>query len=99
MPLPTIPSASVEYVHAPVTGTFTTSMAVEMAVVTADHEPTSGDWHAASWDGDNGDADAKILIGTGTAIGALTDGMYGVWVRITATPEVPVLFSGALRIT
>lgn len=99
MPMLAIPSASVEYLRSTITGTFTTSMPVEMAVVQADSEPDSGDWHAATWDGADGDADAKVLIGTGSAIGALSDGLYDVWVRVTATPEVPVLYAGRMHIT
>lgn len=95
----TIPSTSIEYLHAPVTGTFTTGMTVHMAIVIADSEPTSGDWKTAAWDGADGDADAKILIGTGSSIGALTEGLYGVWVKITATPEIPVIYTGRIRIT
>lgn len=95
----TIPSTSIEYVHAPITGDFTTSMTVQMAIITADTEPVTGDWKTAAWDGTDGNADAKILIGTGTSVGALTEGVYGVWVKITATPEIPVICSGRIRIT
>lgn len=95
----TIPSTSVEYVHAPVTGNFTTAMTVQMAVVIADSEPVTGDWKTAAWDGVDGTADAKILIGTGSSIGALTEGVYGVWVKVTATPEIPVINAGRIRIT
>lgn len=89
-----IPSTSVEYLHIPVTGDYTTSMPVFIAVVTADSEPVSADWKTAAWDG----TDAKILIGAGTTL-VLAEGLYGAWVKITATPEVPVIFAGAVRIT
>lgn len=95
----TIPSTSVEYVKARVEGDYTTAMTVHMAVVTADSEPVSGDWKTAAWDGVDGAADAKILIGTGTLIGALTEGLYGVWAKVTATPELPVINAGLIRIT
>lgn len=93
--IPTIPSSSVEYIKATVTGNYTTSMAVVMAIVTADSEPVSADWKTAAWDV----TDAKILIGTGSAVGALVEGLYDVWVKITATPEIPVIRSGRIKIT
>ena len=88
-----IPSVSVEYLHVPVTGA-TDSMPVEVAVVARDAEPAGGDWLTAAWDG----TDAKILIGPGTDC-ERDDGVYSVWVRVTATPEIPVLKAGLLRIT
>lgn len=95
----TIPSSSIEYVPAHITGTYTIVMTVHMAIVPADIEPASGDWKAAEWDGVDGDAAAKIRIGTGTTIGALDEGLYGIWVKVTAPPEVPVINAGLLRIT
>lgn len=97
--IPTIPSSSVEYIKATIAGNYLTSMAVTMAIVTADSEPVSGDWKTAAWDGTDGDADAKILIGTGSPVGALVEGLYDVWVKITATPETPVIRSGRIKIT
>lgn len=94
----TIPSSSVEYVKSKVTGSYTTLMPVQMAIVTAGSEPTSGDYVTAAWDGTDGDAYAKVLIGTGTTVGVKTEGLYGVWVKITATPEIPVIHCGQLRI-
>lgn len=91
----TIPSSSIEFVKVTVTGDWTVDMPVSMAIVIADSEPVSGDYKTAAWDG----TQAKILIGTGSSVGALTEGLYGVWVKITATPEIPVIYSGQLRIT
>ncbi|TDD97617.1 hypothetical protein [Actinomadura rubrisoli] len=90
-----IPSTSKEYLHIPVTGG-TLSTPVDIAVIAATaEEPTSGDWKPADvWDG----AVAKLLIGPGGTV-PLADGVYRVWVRVTATPEIPVLRSGLLEIT
>lgn len=88
-----IPSSSVEYLHVPIVGA-TSSMPVEMAVVGRDAEPVESDWKTAMWDG----TDAKMLIGPGTPL-PLTDGIYSVWVRVTAAPEKPAIKSGTLLIT
>lgn len=90
-----IPSSSIEYIRVPVTGDFTTSMTVNMAVVAYDTEPGPGDWKPAAWD----DGNAKVKIGSGTPVGELNEGQYGVWVKVSAAEETPVLYSGAIRIT
>jgi hypothetical protein len=90
-----IPSVSREYLHVPVTGA-TGSQPVDLAVIDEGaEEPAEGDWMPADeWDGTT----AKLLIGPGGTL-ELEDGTYRVWVRVTATPEVPVIRSGLLRIT
>lgn len=88
-----IPSISREYLHVPVTGP-AEGVPVEIAVVGRDAEPADSDWKPAAWDG----TDAKILIGPGSAL-ILAEGVYSVWVRVTASPERPALKAGLLRIT
>ena len=91
-----IPSTSVQYVHVPITGTdLDGGEPVAMAVIaTTAEEPATGDWKTANWDAGS----ARILIGPGTDL-QLADGIYRVWVRVTASPEIPVIRSGLLRIT
>lgn len=89
-----IPSTSIEYLHLAVTGNYTTDMPVQAAVVLEDTEPTVDDWHAATWVAGG----ARILTGPGTGL-ELTENIYGAWVRITATPEIPVLYCGQIIIT
>lgn len=91
-----IPSLSKEYLHATVDGPPNkTSYGVEMAVVQEGQDPVSGDWKTAAWSGD----DVIVLVGAGTTI-PLTRGVtYEVWVRITASPEVPVLRPGFVHAT
>lgn len=89
-----IPSTSKQYIGIPVSGANNT-MPVEIAIIAATaEEPAAGDWKTAVWDGSS----AKILIGPGTSL-ALADGTYRAWVRVTATPEIPVIRSGRLQIT
>ncbi|MFD1546999.1 hypothetical protein [Nonomuraea guangzhouensis] len=91
-----IPSLSVEYVKVPVDGPSNlTSLTVQMAIVPAGQDPTGGDWQSAQWIG----TDAAVLIGPATAL-VLTKGLtYGIWVKITAAPEIPVLGPYDLHIT
>lgn len=90
-----IPSTSKQFIGVPVTGGYTNSTPVDIAVVAAAvDEPASGDWKTAVWDS----GQAKILIGPGTSL-PLADGIYRVWVRITSTAETPVIPSGLIRIT
>jgi hypothetical protein len=70
-------------------------MVVQMALMPYDVEPGIGDWKAAQWD----EGYAKVKIGTGTSVGVLDEGTYGVWVKVTAADETPVLYSGMVRIT
>jgi hypothetical protein len=90
-----IPSVSLEYLHVPVSGA-TVSQTVELAIIDAGtEEPAETDWHATdAWDGTT----AKLLIGPGGTL-ELLDGTYRVWVRVTATPEIPVIRGGLLEIT
>ena len=90
-----IPSVSLEYLHVPVAGA-TGAQPVELAVIDSGvEEPAEDDWMPADeWDGTT----AKLLIGPDGTL-ELEDGTYRVWVRVTATPEIPVIRSGLLRIT
>jgi hypothetical protein len=91
-----IPSLSTEYVKVPVTGPANlTSLTVQMAIVPDGQDPAGGDWQSAQWIG----TDAAVLIGPATAL-PLTKGVtYGIWVKITAAPEIPVLGPYGLHIT
>lgn len=91
-----IPSLSVEYVKVPIDGPSNmTSFTVQMAVIPDGQDPSGGDWQSAQWIG----TDAAVLVGPATAL-ALTKGVnYGIWVKIAAAPEVPVLGPFDLHIT
>lgn len=95
MAITSIPSSSREYLHITVTGDYTTSMPVEIAIVPYGVEPGDTDWHPAAWH----DNRARILIGPGSAVGELDEGTYGVWVRVTTAEERPVIRSGTIKIT
>lgn len=91
-----IPSLSVEYVKVPVDGpTDLTALTVQMAIVSDGQDPAGGDWKTAAWIGTS----AAILIGPATLLPLTKGTTYGVWVKITSTPEVPVLGPYKLHIT
>lgn len=91
-----IPALSTEYVHAPITGPANlTSFTVEMAILPKGQDPSGSDWKSAQWAA----TDAIVLVGPATTI-PLTKGVdYEVWVRITASPEIPVLRPGFVHAT
>lgn len=67
---------------------------VSMAVKLYGQEPEAADFKTAAWLTEAGRHYAVILIGqTGSGLGVLTEGIYKTWVKVTATPEVPVLES------
>lgn len=83
-----IPATSVEYVKVPVTADVDLSgLPVEMAVITGGEDPAEDDWQTAAWD--NGYA--RLLVGP-----LIADTSYVVWVRVTSTPEIPVMQAGSL---
>ncbi|NUW45558.1 hypothetical protein [Nonomuraea rhodomycinica] len=90
-----IPSVSVEYLKVPITGpSDVTLYTVQMAVIPDGQDPVTLDWKAAIWLGTN----AAVLIGPGATI-PLSEGTYRVWVKISASPETPVLDAGLINIT
>ena len=78
-----------------------TGLTVEMAFIDGWAEPGSGDWNAASWASTstvNGAYLAQCLVGPEGTI-TLAIGAYQTWVRITGSPEIPVIATGTTTIT
>lgn len=90
-----IPSSSVVlYRHQVSAAADPTSLLVSMAVMPYGVEPEPGDFKTAAWLTEGGTHYAVALLGqTGTGIGPLAEGIYRSWVKVTATPEIPVLSS------
>lgn len=62
--------------------------------------PVSADWHTGSWESDpDGTYWAQILVGPANGGLVLAVGSYRIYVRVTDSPEVPVLPAGTLQIT
>lgn len=84
---------SKEYLRIPVTppaGVTIAAQVVEVAVLPVGQAPIETDWQTASWSGNT----ALLLIGPG-----LTPGQNRVWLRVTDSPEIPVLLAGTITVT
>lgn len=101
-----ISAASVEYVRARVRDQWAdaalSGLTVEVAFV-ASGAPDEDDWVAASWNGTQvvgGETFyvVRVLVGPG-ADADPGEGDWQMWVRVTASPQVPVLPAGVLRVT
>jgi hypothetical protein len=73
-----------------------TSDVVEMAFTTGS-DIDEADWQNSSWETIGRKYYARCLVGPGGAI-ELDDGLYQVWVRITDSPEIPVLTAGYIKV-
>jgi hypothetical protein len=72
---------------------------VEVAFKLPGVDPAGPDWHAASWETAGTAYYARLLVGPAGGL-VLTVGTYIMWIRITDSPEVPVLDApGFVRIT
>lgn len=70
---------------------------VQVALLADAERPTGEDWHDATWDTDGGETVAVLLVGPASVIDP-GPGSYRTWVKITATPEVPVIKSARFQI-
>jgi hypothetical protein len=100
----TILALSEQYVKVPVRAVVDgapydpTGDPVELAIVPHGTEPAGGDWHAGSWETTvTGLFSARVLVGPSSGL-VLAAGYYTVFVKITGSPEIPVLESGTLRV-
>lgn len=74
---------------------------VDLAAVSLDATPDTGDWIAGTWDTDGNVYHAEILV-SGTGYGgdmAKDAGVYDLWVRIAELTSVPARKVGTLVIT
>lgn len=96
-----IPYTTQEYIKVPLTAwsgsvSDPTTLVVEMAVIAPGAVPQSGDWKTATWVTESGVVKARALWQT-LVPSAAPSATYGVWLRITASPEQPVINAGAIR--
>jgi hypothetical protein len=94
-----ISSASLQYVRVPIseaTGGDPTGDPVTFAFPDPAAEPTV--FYTGSWSTLNGIYYARCLVGPGGAV-QLPAGFYDVYVKVTDSPEIPVLLSGVLEVT
>lgn len=95
-----VSSLSKQYVTVPVAEVITagdpTGDVVSLAFPAVGQEPSS--FIAGQWLTESGVYYAQALVGPGTSA-ELAVGYYDVYVKVTDSPEVPVLRSGLLEIT
>lgn len=100
-------AASLEYVKVPVSlresGSYIdpTGDTVQLAFMAEGEDPDVTDWHTGTWETDSTTVPttyfARCLVGpTGDVV--LVAGIYDVWIRITDSPEAPVLKTGNIQI-
>ena len=90
-----IASTSREYVKIPVTVTGTADpqlLPAEVAITPGAVEPDDADYTTAEWVGGL----VRFLIGPGTPHVLQPRQTYTVWVRITSSPEIPVMHAGEI---
>jgi hypothetical protein len=73
-----------------------TALGVELAAITGSSDPIEADWVTAAWVTESGVVKAQALWSALVAI-ATARTTYAVWMRVTATPEVPVLHCGTIQ--
>lgn len=98
-----VSTQSLQYVKVPVTATkggvaFDPSGdVVAMTFSTSEHLGTSPTWYTASWEDTVGGHLARCLVGTGGAA-VLAAGTYWVFVKVTDSPESPVVGAGPILV-
>jgi hypothetical protein len=105
----TIRVTSLDYLQAQVSGRESgaavnpTGNAVAMAFPTTNIAPAAGasDWKAATWDTDSTTTPAtyraQCLVGPGGTV-ELAAGTYYMFVKVTDTPEAPILPCGVVKV-
>ena len=91
---------SQEYLVVEVTGDLMLdAQVVEIAVVDVDTRPTTNDWHTSAWTGDPGyTRNCRVFIGNSVGGISVDAGMYRVFVRVTDSPEIPIMDAGLLSV-
>jgi hypothetical protein len=74
-----------------------TADAVVMAFTSTNADPLVGDWKTASWRTGGPPYIAQCLVGPASSV-VLAKGGYHVWVKVTDSPELPVLQGGFLKV-
>lgn len=86
-----IPKGSVEHVTAVVTGEHLNAAGLDISV-----SATTYTWQAAEWDGAASTSSRKIR--TTSPVTFSTAGTYRVHVRLTDSPEAPIVLAGQITV-
>lgn len=112
MPVISQPQTSTQYVQQQVIAQLDgspfdpTSLPVEVAFVPQPNygsppDPSGDQWNTATWESDASPVTywASVLVGPLNGGVSLTAGAYQIYVRITSSPEVPVIAGWSLLLT
>ena len=77
-----------------------TSYAVQFAFLSVPppSQPASNQWVAGAWQSDSTPYTALCLIGPGGTT-TLSSGQWSVWMRLFASPEIPVKYCGIVQLS
>jgi hypothetical protein len=97
----TIPYTTQEYILLPLTSwsgdvADPTTLSVSIAIITPGTDPTSGQYVAASWVTQSGVYKARVLWQTAVP-NAAAHTVYDAWLKISSSPETPVMYAGPIR--
>lgn len=73
-----------------------TTLPVKIAIVAPGTDPVSGDYVTAAWTTEGGVTYARVLWQTAVPAAA-AHSFYDAWLKITSSPEVPVIYAGPIR--
>lgn len=73
-----------------------TTLPVEMAIITSGGNPSNGDYHSAAWITVGTVVKARLLWTTAVPSPA-QNADYAAWLRITASPQIPVIGPAPIR--
>lgn len=90
-----VESSSTQYVWMRVNTTLSdvSGLLVSMAVMPRGQDPEAGDFKTATWKTGLPFKAAQVMVGPTSAVGVLAEGVYKMFTKVTASPEVPVLES------
>lgn len=74
-----------------------TNDVVKIALPVIDVDPVTGDWKSATWQTVDDEYYANLLVGPGGDV-TLQRGDYDIFIKVTDSPEIPVIRAGRLSI-
>jgi hypothetical protein len=100
MPKISIPRGSVENLHTPVTADVSLTVAMTVAIAIGRNSDGTYTWLTSEWEGDEATTRTAVT-STPVTFSAANYPLrnYTVYVKVTDTPEVPVIEAGQLVIT
>lgn len=97
----TLPATTQEYIDIPLTAwagvTDPTTLPAEVAFIWRAGEPEAADYKPGTWVTDGAGTHKVQILWHDAVPTPMAHTTYAVWLRITSTPEVPVILAGYIR--